>query len=39
MIIIQFFEPSPMKTISELDEIIFMEQVDMFNKDMGVVIM
>ena len=37
MFIEQFFEPNSMKAISELYEVISMEQVDKFNKDMDVV--
>ena len=39
MFIIRFFEPNLIKAISKLDEVIFMGQVDMFNKDMEAVIM
>ena len=37
MFIEQFFEPNSMTAISELYEVISMEQVDKFNKDMDVV--
>ena len=39
MFIEQYFEPNSMKAIWELYEVISMEQVDKFNKDMDVVIM
>ena len=39
MFVEQFFKPNSMKAISELYEVISMEQVDKFNKDMDVVIM
>ena len=39
MFIEQFFELNSMKAISELYKVIYMEQVDKFNKNMDVVIM